>query len=54
MDVDGDLLPHTTLLNQQANPQMKANVVRAVEYVLQGGQGLGEQFLVTLKQQLGM
>jgi hypothetical protein len=57
MDVDADLMQHTMLLNQQANPAMKANVVKAVEYVLAGPngiEGLGEQFIGTLKAQLGV
>ncbi|MCB9932051.1 MAG: hypothetical protein H6841_01375 [Planctomycetes bacterium] len=57
MDVESDLIQHTGILLQQPNPAMSANVVKAVEYVLKGPQGiepLGEQFLNTLKQQLGV
>jgi hypothetical protein len=55
-DVDQDLMPHTAVLNQSNNLTMKNNVVKAVEYVLKGPNGiepLGEGFITTLKQQLG-
>jgi hypothetical protein len=57
MDVDTDLVQHTMILNQQSNDAMKANVIKAAEYVLKGPngvEGLGEQFMATLKQQLGV
>jgi hypothetical protein len=57
MDVDTDLVQHTMILNQQSNDAMKVNVIKAAEYVLKGPngvEGLGEQFMATLKQQLGV
>ncbi|MBZ0137208.1 MAG: hypothetical protein K8I27_12650 [Planctomycetes bacterium] len=56
LDVDADLWQHVAVLNQDGNPQMKANIIKAVEYVLKGPNGiepLGEQFIATLKHQLG-
>lgn len=57
MDVEQDLWQHVSILNQQGNPQMKGNVVKAAHYVLKGPNGvepMGEQFIATLKQQLGI
>jgi len=57
MDVEIDLQQQTAILHQQPNPALNANIVKAAEYVLKGPNGmepLGEQFLQTLKQQLGV
>ena len=57
MDVETDLVQHTMVLNQQANDAMKVNVIKAAEFVLKGPggvEGLGQQFMATLKQQLGV
>lgn len=57
MDVEIDLQQQTAILHQQPNPALNANIVKAAEYVLKGPNGmepLGEQFLQTLKAQLGV
>lgn len=57
MDVDADLAQHTAILNNEGNQQLKGNVVKAAQYVLKGPNGiepLGEQFIATLRQQLGV
>ena len=56
-DIESELRPHTTALTAAASAKLNENAVKAVAYILKGAHGvdpMGEEFLSTLKAQLGM
>ena len=56
VDLEADLWQQASILMQEGNDTNRANIIRGVEYVLRGADGiepLGHQFLSTLKRQLG-
>lgn len=56
VDLEADLWQQASILVQDGNEANRTNIIRGVEFVLRGANGiepLGHQFLNTLKRQLG-